>query len=239
MAGHLRVKDEVLALGLPVENISPGGLFVRCDEPLPVGTPVALELTRPGLSPTLKLTGRTVGLVKAEAGSPAGMRIQFDPVPQDVAARLQRLLGDLAPAGAAAKPGGHNPAQIDEKVEGTRLQTFDFGFVSLGEAGEEEDWAEPVSAAAIERMAPQSPATAPASSAEPPGHEPLQVAHSAKLMVQVRGLLLEMGDLQTLLSQRERALSAAQGELGALRQALAQKEEELAELRRLLAAPRS
>src|SRR5688572_2088974 len=85
-----------LALAMPIENISLGGVFIRTDEPLDIGTALALELIDGSPRPPLKLTGRVIGTVTARQSAqfarPAGMGVAFDPPLADAAMRLQTLV---------------------------------------------------------------------------------------------------------------------------------------------------
>jgi Tfp pilus assembly protein PilZ len=107
VASHLQTRDASIP-GLPVENISMGGLFVRTSAALAEGTPVMLQVVRPGLKRAIHVTGRVVSTVSPEEararGLVAGMGIGFDPVEGDAAERLHALLDDLglrAPAAPA------------------------------------------------------------------------------------------------------------------------------------------
>jgi len=97
VAANLRAQ-EVLKTGCVVENISAGGLLVRTDQPLDPGTPVVMDLVRPGMKKLLKLSGRVVGRVEKVPNSPSivpGLRVQFDPMPDETTERLVQLLRDL------------------------------------------------------------------------------------------------------------------------------------------------
>jgi len=80
--------------GLVIENLSMGGAFVRTSEPLPVGTPVELELVRPGLKKAIHLVG---SVVSQGQGNPPGMAIAFEPYDRELGWRLHALLQALAP----------------------------------------------------------------------------------------------------------------------------------------------
>ena len=97
---------EDLHIGLGIENISLGGLFVRCNIPLKVGRQVTLELLRPGASQPLAIEGRITSAVTlaqaAEQNRSAGMGIAFAPLPPHLQQRLEGLIGAIDPA--AMKP---------------------------------------------------------------------------------------------------------------------------------------
>jgi PilZ domain-containing protein len=97
VAANVRAQ-EVLKTGCVVENISAGGLLVRTDQVLEPGTPVVMDLVRPGMKKLLKVSGRVVGRVEKVPNSPAtvpGLRVQFDPMPDETNERLVQLLRDL------------------------------------------------------------------------------------------------------------------------------------------------
>lgn len=132
---HARVKPKQLAsrlaagsalhIGLPVDNISMGGLYVRCLQPLPAGTRVSLELTRPGSPRPIPVMGRVVSAVtpqQAEGrGIAPGMGIAFDELPPHIEVRIEGVVAvvdpdatrtrEHAPLGEGVQlPTGSNPA---------------------------------------------------------------------------------------------------------------------------------
>ena len=108
---HARVKPKQLVtrvragadlhIGLGIENISMGGLFVRCNTPLKVGRAVILELLRPGSASPLAIAGQVTSMVTpaaAVAGNrSAGMGIKFDALPPHLQQRLEGLVGSIDP----------------------------------------------------------------------------------------------------------------------------------------------
>lgn len=161
VASHLREGAHQIT-GLAVENLSRGGAFVRCAVPMPPGTPVMLDLVKPGLKRAVQLTGRVVSSVSADEASErrtqAGMGIQFDPYPAAVGERLTEIL------------------------------------LSLG-AGPEVLGADP----------------------PPPARPSVTVPQEARLMIQVKGLLMELGDWQQRVSELERENAALKDEVVRLR----------------------
>src|SRR5262249_15270715 len=86
------------------------GLLVRTDQPLEPGTPVVMDLVRPGMKKLLKLSGRVVGRVEKVPNSPSivpGLRVQFDPMPDETTERLIQL-----PRGLGVSPGGPGGAVV-------------------------------------------------------------------------------------------------------------------------------
>lgn len=181
-----------MGLALQVENISAGGLFVKSDDLLPIGTPIAIELMDGAPAAPLKLTGRVVGHVtrwQAQThGRTPGMGIQFDALPADAQKRVDKLLKDLQ----ALKNTGS--ALVDDEMEATRTQSFDFGFASLEDFPEELPAQNQPAASAPQRQ-PQV--------VEAPADQML-VPQQARLMVQVKGLMMELGDNNSRIARLER-----------------------------------
>lgn len=99
VASHLQSRDGSTP-GLPVANISMGGLFVRSAIAFEPGTPVMLQIVRPGLKRAIQMTGRVVSVVSpaeaGERGSVAGMGIVLDCLDRDAEPRLRALIDELA-----------------------------------------------------------------------------------------------------------------------------------------------
>ena len=110
---HFRVKPKQLStrvrsgedlhIGLGIENISMGGIFVRCNNPMKPGRLVKLEVTRPAASQTLLIDGKVTSSVSmaaaAEGHRAPGMGISFDyPLPPHVEHRLQALIVSIDPS---------------------------------------------------------------------------------------------------------------------------------------------
>ncbi len=238
VSGHVRVRDEVVARGVPVDNISLGGLFVRSSNPLPIGTPVVFELVHPGADP-LPLSATTVAtFTEAEApGSPGpGMGIRFDALSVDATRYLHRLLVELSSErSVSAVPSGND-------LEASRRSSFDFGFISLALASEGEVSSSPpprqptVLAPPAPRrghLQPPRRVAVPAHAVTAPGVTP-KVDESARLMVQVRGLLQELGAAQTELEHRSCEIADLRSELKQLRDELAERDARITELEQRL-----
>jgi len=93
----------VLALdGVPItaetRNIGLGGVFVATQTPAPVGRPVSLKLTLPGLAEPLLARGEVRWIRESEdrQGVP-GVGIKFVKLPLYVAAALDNLVRSHAP----------------------------------------------------------------------------------------------------------------------------------------------
>lgn len=76
-----------------VENISQGGLFVRTAKLLSLGSPVRLNLVKPGMKRALQLDGSVAS--KIEMPGLVGMGVRFAEPHGEEAQRLQGLLAEL------------------------------------------------------------------------------------------------------------------------------------------------
>jgi len=99
MSSRVRV-GAALHLGLPVENLSLGGAFVRCAQVPPLHSYASIELAVPGVNQPLVLAGKVAFAVSptdaaARKVSP-GFAIEFvQPLPRHVQAGLERLLREI------------------------------------------------------------------------------------------------------------------------------------------------
>jgi hypothetical protein len=162
ITGHVKHEGEV-QLALPIENISLGGMLLRCEQPLPVGSQVFLEVSRPGTK-SLKLVGRVLSLVplmkKKGASGVHGLSIRFNPMGEDATTRLQELVTSIyqhrpiptaAPSPvrvALSQPAPAKPASPD----------LDFDFAARGGALAETDLDESVTGKAAASGAQFEPA---------------------------------------------------------------------------------
>ena len=175
VASHLRDGAQLIT-GLAVENLSRGGAFVRSAMPMAIGSPVVLDLVRPGLKRSLQFTGRVVSVVSSEQArerkGSAGMGIRFDPYSPALGERLTELLVALGagPAVLEADPAESPPA----------------------------DWMPLIEAEVV-----------------PPS---VSVPDEAKVMMQVKGLLMELGESQASVSRLERENATLKAEVTRLNQ---------------------
>lgn len=232
VSAHLNVADQ--SSPCTIQNISGGGIFIETTEALPVGMPVAVNLARPGWTKVLKLSGRVVWAMAARTaakkGTLPGMRIKFDALAPTIGEDLMTLLRDL---GAVDSP----PPMVLNEEEKPALPKDPAAItqpVMLKEIQARVSRLEDTTAPSLAPIATTITAPAYKPSAPPPPkpstpRAPAEVHAQAqamansdgpRLIVQVQGLLMQMGDLQSQLEQRDR-------ELTALRDRLKQKEEAL------------
>jgi hypothetical protein len=106
VAAYLRLNGH--NAGCTVQNISVGGIFVRTDRFLPVGTKLAFDLIKPGMKKALTVSGWVVGVITAELAArtklPQGLRIQFAKLTPSASEALQELVGSLRRTPGAEPP---------------------------------------------------------------------------------------------------------------------------------------
>ncbi len=218
VSAHLNVADQ--SSPCVIQDISAGGIFIQTSEALPVGMPVAVNLARPGWTKVLRVSGRVVWALAertaARKGTLPGMRIKFDALTKGVASDLMALLTELgAPNSPAPKVAG------EESSVGVITQP-----VSLKEIQARVSQAQ-MPAVVVEVSPQPAPALSPPgstyrpSSPRPPRSSSPRLGAQAgpavndapKLIVQVQGLLMQLGDLQAQLELREKELSALRDRL--------------------------
>jgi Tfp pilus assembly protein PilZ len=253
VSAHLNVADQ--SSPCVIQNISAGGIFIETSEALPVGMPVAVNLARPGWTKVLRLSGRVVWAMAvrtaAKKGTLPGMRIKFDALTQANAADLMTLLNDLGAVDSppplvlaeedVRKSLPKDPAVITQPVSlkeiQARVSKLDVPIASV------EDTTSPgtipvastITSPAYKPSAPRGlPPSSPQPSAPPVRNAQNQIAtpDSPRLIIQVQGLLMQMGDLQSQLEHREKELTELRERLRVKEEALdkADRERKAAEL---------
>ncbi len=123
LATRVRSGDD-LHIGLGIENISMGGIFVRCNTPMKVGRAVTLEVMRAGASQKLEIEGKVTSSVSMAAAAAqhrsAGMGISFDPLPPHVEQRLEGLIVSIDPS-AIKQPSAKRVVKAPVLEEHTEL----------------------------------------------------------------------------------------------------------------------
>lgn len=234
-----------------IENISAGGLFVLTEEALPVGMPVAINLARQGWSKILRVTGRVVGATGARAAArknvAPGMRVKFDPLPSEDGELLVTLLAELGAPGAqpliirvgtADNPVLETPPPLPEKRGGAPVRASDAATFrgQIESAG--NNWAP--QATLLDKTLLHDELRTNSSEARRKGRESGEAAggdpapvetfvrspDADRLTIQVRGLLMELGELRQRLAERESEVSELQAQLQARDEQLARCERE-------------
>jgi hypothetical protein len=113
IAAHLKAAGHTSIAVL--DNISAGGVFVRTGQTLPEGTPLAVQLARPGLKEPLVISGRVVRINAAGSNKP-GMSIAFDPMPDGIAKRVEEILRSLGLEKLGPPHTKHAPSTGGEKT---------------------------------------------------------------------------------------------------------------------------
>jgi uncharacterized protein (TIGR02266 family) len=222
LAAHLRTEHGRAAA--MVENISLGGLFVRTDKLQEVGTEFFVDVVSPGWKRALTLQARITSRVDAldsrVSKRPPGMGIQFLRVDEKQRERLRKLLAELG------APEGEDEVTLEVEslelgLDALELGT-DEGAVPL-EAQPQPIWQQvQMVEEAIEGSLREAdlPPPGPVVLDDPPPAE-LKEMDSARLMVQLRGLVVQLADVQQQLIERDGAIQRLREELEAARAALA------------------
>jgi hypothetical protein len=232
VSAHLNVSDR--SSPCVIQNISAGGVFIETREALPVGMPVAVNLARPGWHTVLNITGRVVWALAEKTaqrkGTVPGMRIKFDPLAKTTAARLTELLKDLG-----APPGPPPPIQPERgetttptsiKAIQERLSNTTFPLVREPESGSRKKVTTVGRGKTISLDKPIDDATLPARLTDLAPVFGRSNDESPRLIVQVQGLLMQIGELQQQLDIRERELQSLKTELQLKDAALEKSERE-------------
>jgi Tfp pilus assembly protein PilZ len=245
VAAHLRTeKGRSPAV---VENISAGGIFVRTDRLEPVGTEIFVDLVKPGwkraLTLAAKVTSRVDAIEGRLTGRPPGMGMQFLRVDDKQFARLRVLLRELgAPdpgegvtlpdEGAEEElrkldaestdpinrpPPLPSPWQqvqmVEEAIEGA-LREANLPPPGPIQLEEEQKPPPPVPPRPLRQEPPP-----PLPEAPPPGGQPTQ-ADVERLMVQIKGLVLQLSEAQQQIALRDAQIDKMRQELDIIRSAL-------------------
>ncbi len=171
-------------------------MFIRTAQPLPKGTAVLLELVRPGLKKSIRLSGRVVNVFDVETARSArrlpGMAVAFDLLHPEEEKRLKELLDLLAPgqrwnepeesASASAPRASPQPPALSGKA----VQTPTVPVAAVASAPKRND----------------GPA-------------------SGQVMVSVKGLMVELAEKQGKLEALEREVERLRQENTRLKQELA------------------
>jgi hypothetical protein len=187
-----------------VENISIGGLFARTDMDLPLNSLVRIEMAHPGWKKMMLLGARVMNRVDPgsaqQSSMPPGIGLQFVGPPRDERVRLEALLEELGMP--------TDVAQAQSASEGTDM---DLQAVKV-----------PVEPPALEVVAlievpPDEQPAAPPPPAPPPPPPPGGTPERELLLMQIRGLLMELGEAHMALQKKDLLIEELQAELSRYR----------------------
>jgi uncharacterized protein (TIGR02266 family) len=199
VAAHVRGIDR--SFSCQVENISQGGLFLRTDQLLPRGSFVVLDLVKPGARKALHLEGTVAGAKLSSDGPDAnpGMGIELLPMEDELRERFSGLLREMgAPVEPERQPvqpplpSSARTALPTQKETGTPRSVTPLAVIKV--------------VAPSELKAPRMVAASAAGDLD-----------TSRLMTQIQGLLLELGEAQRQLQQREAELATLREELAQAR----------------------
>ncbi len=214
MAAHLRSqRGRTPCL---VENISMGGLFVRTDQIEEVGTEIALDLVKPGWKKQLSLSARVTSRVDALDGRVSkrmpGLGLQFIHLDAAQHDRLRALLLELG------APDEEAELTLPDHVLEAELRALGGGDADARPSQPEAPWEH------VQRMEEaigtageglRGPDPLPLAPALPRAGQPAEIpgAQVALLQLQLRGLVMQLSDVQQQLADRD-------AEIGRLREQL-------------------
>lgn len=193
-----------------VVDISLGGVFLRSSWALPIGERLAIELPVGGPASTVCVRGRVVS--SSPSGSArCGMGVRFDALDALTLTALRELVSSLAPVGT----------RLELKVEDVEITAV--APVPHGSPGASA----PRIATPLPRLTAATPTPMPLaqpSVPRPPVRELSGVIEHERLRNHAKGLLMQVGELQTELAVKDRTIAE-------LRQAVAHLQSSNAQLR--------
>lgn len=210
LVAHLRIGDRSVVA--PVEDISMGGAFLRTGEPIAHGTLLAFDVARPGLKRPLRL----MGLVVDSRARGIGLRFNgLDPETTDRLGDLMRDLGGVVGA-TMADPIEGRPAAPSAPPQPALTPTH-AQFQTTTQTAQPQIVVPPQNPGALPRTGtpvsmqapfPQPTQTGTFSMQQPP------VDEASRMMVQLRGAIMEIGNLQQQLVQKDRELADLREKIG-------------------------
>ena len=199
-----------------------GGIFVRTDRLEEVGEEIFIDLVKPGWKRQLTLTARVTSRVDALDGRLSrrmpGMGIQFLRLDEKQHDRLRSLLRELgAPdedlevtlPDKSAEEEASSANRAEARAAARAWEAPHSLMTDIELALREANFAPPGPVV----LAPEKPPKMAA-----PGPDPS--ADTARLMLQIRGLVMQLSETQLQLSQREQEIGRLKDELETLRSAL-------------------
>lgn len=211
IAAHLR--SERGRSQCVVENVSMGGIFVRTDRLEEVGAEIFVDIVKPGWKRQLSLGARVTSRVDAIDGRLSqrmpGMGIQFQQLDEKQHERLSQLLRELGAPDDSAE------VTLSEESTETELRALelphDDGVREPLDPQPQPSWPHQMSlvedaiAGALQELdlAPPGPLQM---QEEPPPVRPPPAApadDSSRLQLQLRGMAMQLSDLQHQLSLRD------------------------------------
>lgn len=242
VAAHLRTERGRNAC--QVENVSMGGIFVRTDRLEEVGEEIFIDLVKPGWKRQLTLNARITSRVDALDGRLSrrmpGMGIQFLRLDEKQHDRLRSLLRELgAPdedlevtlpdesaeqelraleldesSAEPEEPFDPQPQPLWQQVQMVEAERRERALVDDIEGALRDADLPPPGPVVMEFEGPRQEPRKVAS----PG--PDLSADNARLMLQIRGLVMQLSETQQQLSQREQEVERLKSDLATLRSAL-------------------
>lgn len=208
-----------------------GGIFVRTDRLEEVGSQIFVDLVKPGwkrqLTVTARITSRVDAIDSRLSNRMPGMGLQFIGLDEKQRARLLSLLRELgAPEedlqvtlpGDGAQGEAQTPAPHAEPLDPQPQPPWQRARTEESES-RVPSLVEDIEGALREANLPAPGPVQLQEPPKPPKHVP-DTSMEAKLMLQIRGLVMQLSDAQQQLSQRDLEIERLKGELETIRGAL-------------------
>jgi uncharacterized protein (TIGR02266 family) len=124
-----------------LKDLSEGGLFLKADRVLPIGSELTVELWPPGWTDPLALESKVVRVVEAGGGATPGMGVSFQNIVPETQEQLQKLLAEHGSAiPDASVPEGDDPlehvAELVHRVEEERARVAELSAQLFDARGE-------------------------------------------------------------------------------------------------------
>ncbi len=220
VAAHLRTERGRTAC--QVENVSLGGLFVRTDQLEEVGAEIVVDLVKPGWKRQLSINARITSRVDSLDGQLArrmpGMGLQFLRLDEKQHDRLQSLLRELGASDEDLEVTLPDES-AEEELRALELRELDLEAVSAETAAPLDLQPQPLWKQKPPKAAPTEPQKIAPAAGEP-GRDGAGAADTARLMLQIRGLVMQLSETQQQLFQREQEIERLKSDLETLRAAL-------------------
>ncbi|HZH05018.1 MAG TPA: PilZ domain-containing protein, partial [Myxococcaceae bacterium] len=132
---HARIRSSKILVRIPtvdklrahyLRDLSEGGIFVKSERTLPIGTAVNIELVPPGWTASLILTGRVVRIAtdeEARKTNAVGMAIRFEEVTPEAQQALTELIRKHSQSEALSAPlSGDEAERLRTQVQGLMFE---------------------------------------------------------------------------------------------------------------------
>jgi hypothetical protein len=186
-----------------VVDISLGGVFLRTSWPLPIGEKLAIELPRTGTAAPVCVRGRVVSSSSAlHNTSRAGMGVRFDALDPMTLSELRELIREHAPAGTRLE---HTSSEDNEVTAVAPIPSASAPGPRFSAPPPAPRMSAPTPKLTAATPSPIQPAqpSAPRMGARHVVGAELEIE---RLRNHAKGLLMQVGDLQTQMNTKDREI---------------------------------